>query len=272
MNLKRLLPKSMAYRALKIISIRNLMKSRIGKKEILMSIISNSYITRGDFVLSNYGVWMMNNSKDKTFNLSILGYRNGLEYFIKAVNKPSIFIDIGANQGVFTLLAAKNKQFKEIHAFEPNIEVCDYLELNCNYNKVNNVVIHKVAISSSVGTQNFEVPTNHSGAGKLVNFEHSMHVDCKNNKYLSELVKKWCSDYFIKIDVEGNEFIVLNEIFKSSLTNLVRYLFVEILISDNINDSVAVKMILKNGFQINYIKQKSSNLFDIFFIKLNNIS
>lgn len=267
MNFRGLLSKSMTSRALKTLSIRKLIKSGIGIREILMAIISNIYITRGDFVLSNYGVWMMNNSQDKTFGLSILGYRNKLEYFIKVVNKPSIFIDIGANQGVFTLLAAKNKQFKEIHAFEPNLKICEYLELNCNYNKVNNVVIHKLAISTSIGTQDFEVPDNHSGGGKLVNFDQSMQVNCKNNQYLSELVKEWCSNYFIKIDVEGSEFIVLNEIFKSSLNNLVRYLFVEILTNDNINDSAAVKMILKNGFQIDYIKQKSSNLFDIFFIK-----
>ena len=85
---------------------------------------------------------MSNNYSDKTFQLSIMGYRNKLEKFLLSINEQLTFIDIGANQGVFSLVAAKNKNFVEIHAFEPNLKLISYLESNFYINKVNNFFIH----------------------------------------------------------------------------------------------------------------------------------
>ena len=80
---------------------------------------------------------MLSNYLDKTFQLSIMGYRNNLEKILLSIKQPLIFMDIGANQGVFSLVAAKNKNFVEIHAFEPNLELISYLERNFDTNKVN---------------------------------------------------------------------------------------------------------------------------------------
>jgi hypothetical protein len=70
--------------------------------------------------MSNYGVWMYNNFNDKTFKLSLLGYRNSLDRIISLIEYPFIFVDIGANQGIFSLVAAKNKNCVALHTFEPN--------------------------------------------------------------------------------------------------------------------------------------------------------
>jgi hypothetical protein len=98
-------------RILKILNLKYLIKSDVKRLEIIRSIITNQNIEKMGYTLSNYGVWMLSNYFDKTFQLSIMGYRNNFEKILLSINQPLIFIDIGANQGVFSLVAAKNKNF-----------------------------------------------------------------------------------------------------------------------------------------------------------------
>ena len=142
-------------RFLKILNLKYLIKSDVKVHEIIRSILTNRSIERQDYTLSNYGVWMLNNCLDKTFQLSIMGYRNNLEKILLSIKQPLIFIDIGANQGVFSLVAAKNKSFVEIHAFEPNLKLTQYLEGNFFMNKVDSFFIHKVAIGPKSTSINF---------------------------------------------------------------------------------------------------------------------
>jgi FkbM family methyltransferase len=130
---------------------------------------------------------MLSNYLDKTFQLSILGYRNTLEKILLSVNKQLIFIDIGANQGIFSLIASKNKNFIEIHAFEPNLNLITHLESNFNRNKVDNFIIHKVAIGSRTGSVPFFALERHSGTGRLSAETSNMHVTCANRDYLDKV-------------------------------------------------------------------------------------
>lgn len=122
------------------------------------SIITNKYIKSNGFTLSNYGIWMLDNYNDKTFRFSIMGYKNNLEKILLSVREPHIFVDISANQGVFSIIAAKNKKFLEIHAFEPNLNITSYLERNFLFNKVSNFFIHKVAIGPQSTSLSFLCP------------------------------------------------------------------------------------------------------------------
>ena len=137
-------------------------------------------------------------------------------------------MDIGANQGVFSLVAAKNNNFVEIHAFEPNLKLFSYLESNFYINKVNNFFIHKVAIGPESTSISFFVPENHSGNGRIISEESNMQVICVNRDYLNKVFTQSNKLYFIKIDVEGSEYKVLNELFNSSINLWIKYIFIEI--------------------------------------------
>ena len=207
-------------RILKILNLKYLIESDVKRLEIIKSIIKNQTIEKKGYTLSNYGVWMLNNYLDKTFQLSIMGYRNNLEKILLSINQPLIFIDIGANQGVFSLVAAKNKSFVEIHAFEPNLKLTSYLE--------GNFFMNKVAIGPHSTNINFYVPDNHSGSGRVSSQKSNMQVVSVNRDYLNKVFIQSNNYYFIKIDVEGSERNVLNELFNSNINLYIKYIFIEI--------------------------------------------
>jgi FkbM family methyltransferase len=194
------------------------------------SIFFNRYITYQNYTMSNYGVWMLNNYNDKTFKLSLMGYRNGLEKIILSLKHPFTFMDIGANQGVFSLVAAKNKYCSQLHTFEPNLSVNKFLEKNVKKNNVKNITIHKAAIGSQIGNRGFFVPDNHSGAGRVSSNVSNMEIDCVNRTYLDKFLTN-VDELFVKIDVEGNEDEVLQELFNSKLKIYKNYQNFELNIS-----------------------------------------
>jgi FkbM family methyltransferase len=247
MKFSNFLSNRLLIRILKILSLKSLLKSDISLFEIIRSIIANKNIEKKGFTLSNYGVWMLNNDLDKTFKLSIMGYRNNLEKILFSISQPIIFIDIGANQGVFSLVAAKNKSFIEIHAFEPNLKLISYLESNFYINKVDNFVIHKVAIGPQSASINFFVPENHSGNGRIDSKKGNMKVICVNRDYLNKVFTKYNKFYFIKIDVEGSEYNVLNELFNSNINLFIKYIFIEINTKFSKEDEL-VAMLKSNNF------------------------
>ena len=247
MKLSNLISSQLLKRILKILNLKYLIKSDVQFLEIIKSIITNQSLEKEGYALSNYGVWMFNNSLDKTFQLSIMGYRNNLEKILLSINQPLIFIDIGANQGVFSLVAAKNKSFLEIHAFEPNLKLIAYLENNFLMNKVNRFFIHKVAIGSQSTSVSFFVPENHSGNGRVSSQKSNMQVVSVNRDYLNKVFTQSNKLYFIKIDVEGSERNVLDELFNSSINLYIKYIFIEIN-SKYCTEDVLIKTIRSNEY------------------------
>ena len=234
-------------RFLKILNLKYLIKSDVKVHEIIRSILTNQSIEKNGYTLSNYGVWMLNNCLDKTFQLSIMGYRNNLEKILLSIKQPLIFIDIGANQGVFSLVAAKNKSFIEIHAFEPNLKLTQYLEGNFFMNKIDSFFIHKVAIGPKSNSINFFVPENHSGNGRVSSQKSNMKVVSVNRDYLNKVFIHSNKFYFIKIDVEGSELNVLHELFNSNLDLFIKYIFIEINTKFS-NEDFLIKTLKGNGF------------------------
>jgi|688.fasta_scaffold494312_1 FkbM family methyltransferase len=223
----RLLSKSALSRLLRVVSIKHLLQSSATKRAIINSIIWNTPIVDGNFVLSNYGVWLTKNWQDRTFRLSILGYRNNLEKFLAKIKHDVIFLDIGANQGVFSLVAAKNRFIQQIHSFEPNLEIAALLRKNLNFSGAPNFILHAVAISNQEGSVNFSFNGNHSGGGHLTEGETGVEVRSVNFHYLNEVFHDLKFPIVIKIDVEGFEKQVLTELFKSDIQKNITHIFIE---------------------------------------------
>jgi len=225
--MSRLLSKSALSRLLRIVNIRYLLQSGATKRALINSIIRNAPIVDGNFVLSNYGVWLTKNWQDRTFRLSVLGYRNNLEKFLAKIRHDVIFLDIGANQGVFSLVATKNKFIQQIHSFEPNLEIVALLRKNLDFSGAPNCTLHAVAISNQEGSVNFSFNGNHSGGGHLTDGETGVEVRSVNFHYLNEVFTDLNFPIVIKIDVEGYEKQVLTELFKSDIYKYITHIFIE---------------------------------------------
>ena len=77
--------------------------------------------------------------------------------FVTRFLKPGmVFLDVGANLGQYTLLAAHRiGGERTVHSFEPSARMFAELEFNVNLNGLSDMcVLNKVALSNSVGTAN----------------------------------------------------------------------------------------------------------------------
>ena len=127
------------------------------------------------------------------------------------LTEGSVFFDIGANVGLYTICVAKKFQHVQVHAFEPVPETCDELRTNLRRNQIDQskVTVNPVAL----GAENKRVyVTTEYHSSNYVTTEQSREkktaVNCLTlDSYVS--AKHISHVDLIKIDVEGKEFGVL---------------------------------------------------------------
>ncbi len=172
---------------------------------------------------------MTANVLDRTFWFAHKGhYGRFVSDWIKGITGPSIFLDIGANQGLFTILAATNPAFVEVHAFEPQKRMLKLLARNLAINGAEQVIVHPHAISSSPGVSAIGKKWRHSGAASLreAKAPASELVSVIGPDYLDREVTISLPIY-AKIDVEGWEREVIAALFDSGIGSNIRGVMVE---------------------------------------------
>jgi len=136
--------------------------------------------------------------------------------------KNSVMFDVGANAGFIScVLASKYAFHGQVHAYEPDPQNINQLEKNKDLNKLDNLVIHKIALQED-----------HAKAETTFYIRRLVDGDFNENRGLSSILKIShgtvseekvdCSTIdneiarlglrrldFLKIDVEGAEFSVL---------------------------------------------------------------
>lgn len=170
-------------------------------------------------VRSAYGPKFHANYNDATFEYYITGfYGNFLSDQIRAVRQPFIFMDVGANQGLYSLLANQNVHCKAIYAFEPVAQTCKNLKSNIELNRANRVKVLNYAISDASEIKQISFDPNHTGGASI---EHkpvgveTQQISCICAKELPSLLMLDKNlDIFIKIDTEGHEPVVIDECVK----------------------------------------------------------
>jgi FkbM family methyltransferase len=127
------------------------------------------------------------------------------DYIKSHLKKNQTFIDVGANVGYFTILAAELGA--KVHAFEPSTKNRELLIKNIEDNKCTNVSIMDCALSNFDGLSSL---FNGKTAG-----ENSLNKNYHNGEGEEQvIVRKWDSldipiPDMVKIDVEGHEREVL---------------------------------------------------------------
>jgi FkbM family methyltransferase len=133
------------------------------------------------------------------------------------------FVDVGANQGVFTLLGARLVgPAGSVHAFEPSARDRGRLEANVALNGLRNVKVHPQALGAAAGKAVLEVATaERPGHNTIGGFAYSdtapayeLDVDVTTLDAAMEEAPVSRLD-LLKIDVEGSETSVLRGARKS---------------------------------------------------------
>ena len=89
----------------------------------------------------------------------LTGYEpESLPPFAALARSASVVLDIGANSGVFTLVAAAANNNAHVVAFEPAPDVVPYLHKNVTLNSCSNVQVEPVAVGADRGVVEFLIP------------------------------------------------------------------------------------------------------------------
>lgn len=215
-------------------------------------------------IQSIYGPVFKQNYKDSTFKYYILGsYGKYFSDFLREYSGEYCFIDIGANQGLYTLVAAKNNHCNKILAFEPVEYSYQILEENIKLNNTKSkVTLEKKAIFKKTEKIHMTLDLDHTGISSIKKYSGQndgtlVEVDAIGHQELDEIFSKLTEhEIVVKIDVEGSEEIILGELLKTSIWGRVKYIFLEI------NNFPGYKdFILKNKFNEVYVGK--GNVYDV---------
>jgi len=129
------------------------------------------------------------------------------KFFIKNLKSNSIFFDIGANYGFYSLLAKQLITDGQVHAFEPTPTTFKFLQKNLS-NK-DRIFLNQIAFFDSEGIINFyENLVGKSGLNTF-NVFNIKPILFKQTRVKTTTLDKYCLYHskptFIKIDVEGAE-------------------------------------------------------------------
>lgn len=121
------------------------------------------------------------------------------------------FVDVGANVGYFSLLAARRVgPAGRVYAFEPVEPTRRALERNLGLNRAANVTVRPEALSDRAGEVSFFVgPDDHRGTSSLRPLEDAGNRVTVPQARLDDLLPPGERIDVIKIDVEGAEHLAL---------------------------------------------------------------
>ena len=176
-------------------------------------------------------------------------------------NKAQPFIiDAGSNIGIATLFFKERAPQAKILCFEPDPNAFKWLQKNIASNKLNGVTLVNAAVSGQEGEINFfgQISVKNPDARGNSIFEAWGHQRKVNNTIKVKAVK--LSSYiheevdFLKIDIEGAEQQVLEDLETEKKLSFIKEMAIEVHMTDKmggVNDAYVIANLLKrNHFSI----------------------
>ena len=163
------------------------------------------------FVRSRDGPFLLSTPGDKTFQFCVSGYGGLLAGAVAAADRPFLFLDIGANLGLFSLLAAANPHCERVIAIEPLPTVFRNLEVNVRRNAAGKVTAVRAAVDRSAeAVVHLTFDPGHSGMSRVVGSGMGpVTAPAIAAPALDRLLPETPPRIIAKIDVEGSEIEVI---------------------------------------------------------------
>ena len=163
-----------------------------------------------------------------------LKYKNrddigGIAYINNAIKEGNTVLDIGAHKGGYLYYMQKLVGKKgQVHAFEPQSMLFQYLEKMKPIMHWDNVTINNIALSDNDSTATLYIPSNLTGQSSspsaTIYEQHNLGAVTKTETVHTTSLDQYCEKHQIKpdvlkIDVEGNEL----KVFKGAIQILQKY-------------------------------------------------
>lgn len=189
---------------------------------------------------SLYGPKLRVHANDLTNIFALLGaYGDEIPALIRSLEPNDVFFDIGANTGVFSLIASETVMKGYVFAFEPNIRIFSDLCHNIVENRCANVIPLNVALSDRNELFALAASGSHSGVAGLRSPSSPTSLAGSDDTEFPVVavtpekltaVSAIAKDRKIgmKIDVEGHEFSVLQGLRDAGLLKSTAWIVIEI--------------------------------------------
>jgi FkbM family methyltransferase len=184
-----------------------------------------------------------------------------LKYLQKIIKKDDVFLDIGANVGIYSIIAAQLGA-KTI-SFEPSSREFNRFikNISLNHNVRNRIALNNIALSDYNGKASLIVANKYNSGHNTLEKElmYKTQEDCKQQvecSTLDEYCKKTNLQKInaIKIDVEGHEEKVLKGAFQTIIKLKPKYIIYEIVDKNVSSKWLGVKKMLSElGYRSYYI-------------------
>lgn len=153
-----------------------------------------------------------------------------MQFLLNTLKADDNFIDIGANMGIYSLLASYKIRNGKILAFEPSPKILPQLYENITLNEKNSIIsVIQKAASDKTGSIDFDISSNpdYNHISYTADSKLSLRVETITlDKFITNHQLKHVK--IIKIDVEGAELIVLRGLTKTFEKRGVDALIVEV--------------------------------------------
>lgn len=190
---------------------------------------------------------------------------------VKIKNSMNI-IDIGAHIGSFSIYAALKSPQGKVYAYEPSKENFDILSENANLNKLNNIKLYNLAVSSKSGTTNLYIRKNRALNSLINNNGRSQKINCTDLFHILKQNSLKSVD-ILKIDAEGSEFDILMTS-KFQTLNKIKNIILEYHDKNTFQNSITLgRFLIKQGFRVEtYGSSFQKWLFGTGYILATNLS
>ncbi|QJQ32573.1 FkbM family methyltransferase [Sphingomonas lacunae] len=219
--------------------------------------------------MTAYGVLMQQNWHDRTFVYCHAGiYGRFLADRLEQRASAFTFVDIGANQGLYSLIAGRNPACRRAIAFEPVSATFATLQSNIMANGLDQKIQPlRLAISDQAGPLTITVPDGHSGMASLVTSPDRQSVNSR-----TETIEAVTADrldtlldgddpLIVKVDVEGQELAVIRQLLKSAIAPRIAAIFYEV--DTRWSDSATIAQLLRDSGFAHFRKVGFGHHFDM---------
>lgn len=138
--------------------------------------------------------------------------RGNLDYFLSHIKPDDVVIDVGANIGIYAILAAKRTGIAgKVIAFEPAEKAFESLRNNISLNRLPNVSAVRLGVSDAKKEMIFNVceddAYNSLGSAPMQKATRSVRINTINLDAFAEEMDLGRVDV-LKVDTEGAEYLV----------------------------------------------------------------
>jgi FkbM family methyltransferase len=187
----------------------------------------------------------------------------------KLVKRSRVIFDVGANVGVYSLLAARTNPAASIHAFEPAPAVLQTLRQNILLNGISNIRLNPLGVSSTSGTGLLRDNRGSDGSNGGMNFLVNRDVEPEKNEDLRIPIVSlddYCEEEeiqhidLLKMDIEGGEFEALvgaEKLLKSQSIGCILIEFVEWAAKRSNHSTAELKhLLVEKGYRIYLLRRR----------------